>query len=452
MRTSLEEELPLTNLRTIGEIPAWLKGTLIRNGPSKFESGNNKVYHWFDGLAMLHAFSFEKGEVSYTNRFLRSDAYKTVFDQGSFNYMGFMSDPCRSLFRRVLSTFFPKPEIPNANVNIGLYFKQHVALTETPLPVCFDPVTLKTLGGFLYQDDLPKANIWESAHPHYGLQGVYNLMMEFGARSHYVLWKMGENSGERKVVARLEVEKPSYMHTFSVTKNYFILTEYPLVINPLHLLTGKGFIQNFRWEPELGTRVHVIERASGQKIYSHKMAPFFSFHHVNAYESGSDILLDLIAYADDQVITDLASYGEGKSIEPPSKLIRLTLSPSKISEKILFDIPFELPRIYEALDGLSYRYLYATDLREGVGRTLYKLDVDQGTFLTWETSSSQPGEPIFVKAPDSQTEDEGVLLSIVLEKDSCYLLILDAKTFQEKGRAIVPHLIPVGLHGSYLSS
>ncbi len=47
-----------------GTLPSWLKGTLLRTGPSKFEVGNRSYNHWFDGLAMLHRFAFGEGGVS----------------------------------------------------------------------------------------------------------------------------------------------------------------------------------------------------------------------------------------------------------------------------------------------------------------------------------------------------------------------------------------------------
>ncbi len=59
-----------------GKIPQWLVGSLIRNTPAQYEIGENSYRHWFDGLAMLHAFTFENGRVSYRNRFLQSKAYR----------------------------------------------------------------------------------------------------------------------------------------------------------------------------------------------------------------------------------------------------------------------------------------------------------------------------------------------------------------------------------------
>jgi carotenoid cleavage dioxygenase-like enzyme len=70
--TSLDEEIQLDKLPVEGSIPRWLSGSLLRNGPAKFEVGPEEVWHWFDGLAMLHRFTFQDGSVSYANRFVRS--------------------------------------------------------------------------------------------------------------------------------------------------------------------------------------------------------------------------------------------------------------------------------------------------------------------------------------------------------------------------------------------
>jgi beta,beta-carotene 9',10'-dioxygenase len=54
---SLTNETPTpVALQVSGALPAWLKGTLLRTGPSKFEVGARSYNHWFDGLAMLHGF------------------------------------------------------------------------------------------------------------------------------------------------------------------------------------------------------------------------------------------------------------------------------------------------------------------------------------------------------------------------------------------------------------
>jgi carotenoid cleavage dioxygenase-like enzyme len=63
--TNLEEEVMLDDLHVQGKIPEWLSGSLIRNGPAKFDLDKQSLKHWFDGLAMLHKFSFNAGKVTY---------------------------------------------------------------------------------------------------------------------------------------------------------------------------------------------------------------------------------------------------------------------------------------------------------------------------------------------------------------------------------------------------
>lgn len=48
-----------------GSIPSWLQGTLLRNGPGLFSVGNSQYNHWFDGLSLIHSFTFRNGEESW---------------------------------------------------------------------------------------------------------------------------------------------------------------------------------------------------------------------------------------------------------------------------------------------------------------------------------------------------------------------------------------------------
>lgn len=52
----------LCPLSPTGQIPAWLQGTLLRNGPGMHTVGESRYNHWFDGLALIHSFTFRDGE------------------------------------------------------------------------------------------------------------------------------------------------------------------------------------------------------------------------------------------------------------------------------------------------------------------------------------------------------------------------------------------------------
>jgi carotenoid cleavage dioxygenase-like enzyme len=71
--------------------------------------------------------------------------------------------------------------------------------------------------------------------------------------------------------------------------------------------------------------------------------------------------------------------------------------------------------------------------------------------MVWAEDGCFPGEPVFVAAPDGDAEDEGVLLSVVLdgERGTSFLLVLDAASLEELARAEAPHHIPFGFHGQF---
>ena len=58
---------------------------------------------------------------------------------------------------------------------------------------------------------------------------------------------------------------------------------------------------------------------------------------------------------------------------------------------------------------------------------------------------------MLVARPDATAEDEGVVLSVVLDvnQQKSFLLVLDARSFQELGQAQVPPHIPFGFHGQF---
>ena len=93
------------------------------------------------------------------------------------------------------------------------------------------------------------------------------------------------------------------MHSFAMTERYLILVEFPLTVGALDLkLSGKPFIQNYRWEPERGLRFHVVDKDSGEIVATARGEAAFAFHHVNAFEDADGLVIDMIAYPDAKII------------------------------------------------------------------------------------------------------------------------------------------------------
>ncbi len=144
-----------------------------------------------------------------------------------------------------------------------------MALTETTLPVRFDAETLATLGH--YQGSAEVGGMVSIAHPHHDAQRAcrFSYVVAFGRRSHYRLFAIPDDGSPERVVAEMPVDKPAYMHSFAMTERYLVLTEFPLVVDPLRLMLEVApFIRNYRWVPERGLRFHVFDKDSGALVAS----------------------------------------------------------------------------------------------------------------------------------------------------------------------------------------
>jgi carotenoid cleavage dioxygenase-like enzyme len=430
----------------------------VRVTPALMDGGGHSVKHWFDGAAMLNAFGFGDGGVSYGSRFLQTD-YLDKARRGRFDF-GFGADPCRSLFKRVMS-LNDVNKFDNANVNLQELGRRYIAMTETPLPVEFDPKTLATLGKPKWRDKQADGQV-TTAHPHYDYERdeVVNYTAKFGPKTGYRVYAAGEVGARRRLIGSVPVKKPGYMHSFGMSERYVVLAENPLVVNPMSIpLSKKAFIDNYAWEPERGTRFIVMDRHTGQLQGIHEAEAFFCFHHVNSFERDGELIVDLIAYDDPAIIhmLDLEALRAGEP-SPISRSVlrryRIKLDGSGVQhEDIAPEISPELPRINYARSNMrDYRWMYGTGNHEADWvDELVKIDVTTGDAKRWAESGCYPGEPVFVHRPDGTTEDDGVVLSVVLDAQTerSFLLILDADSFTEVARAEAPHHIPFGFHGQY---
>lgn len=459
---SQHREIRLDGLSVRGAIPPWLSGTLIRNGPAQFEIGQRSFRHWFDGLAMLHKFSFHEGKVSYANRLLQSRAQRESSKTGRICYREFATDPCRSLFGR-LASLFSNGLTDNANVNVTRLANRLVAMTETPLPVEFSPDTLETAGVFNYVDGI--GGQMTTAHPHLDPGGadIFNFMTRFATNSNYLVYRISSGDAARQVMATIPVKEPGYMHSFAITERYVVLVEFPLLVAPWRLLlSGRPFIENYRWKPERGSRFLVIDRNDGQVLATCHADAFFAFHHVNAFEQDGELVIDIAAYPDSSIIAALYldQLRSRRQSLPTAELrrYRVPLADAAADYDVVSKEPIELPRIsYRRCNGRDYAFAYGIGMRPDVPGDFYnqllRINVRDGTATTWSEDKCYPGEPVFVSAPDARDENDGVILSVVL--DACnansYLLVLDAASFREIARAAVPQHIPFGFHGQFFA-
>lgn len=454
-----QPEIAVEDVPVRGRIPAWLEGTLVRNGPGTFDGGNKRLNHWFDGFAMLHRFSFAGGRVSYQNKMLDSRAYRAVRETGTMQYTEFATDPCRSWFQRVQGFMSATPG-DNAKVSIDKIAGRAMALGETPLQVEFDPQSLETVGVVNYDPGL--LGRMTTAHPHHDAQGAYNLILKYSAISHYNFFRLGAGTAEK--VASAPVRTPAYLHSFGMTPRYFVIAEYPFQVIPAVLLLWlRPYIENFTWQPEKGTRWLFIDRATGRLAHVAHTEAMFAFHHVNAFDDGEEVVADLVAYDDASIIEhyylNRLALPDAQIPQGQLRRYRFNLARNAAAGRAISPVGIELPHIdYERYNmRADQRFTYGIGVREGA-RDFYnqivKIDSASGEHQVWHEADAYPGEPVFVARPGAAGEDDGVLLSVVLDAaaGNSYLLALDGATLEEVGRATLPQPVTFGFHGAFLET
>ncbi len=440
-----------------GTIPSWLSGTLIRNGPGRFDVGDRRVNHWFDGLAMLRRYAFDDGELRYSNRFLRTNAYADAMNGRLTGQFGTDTRGWRRLVETIRSLGLPEPT-DNTNVHVARIDGEYVALTEAPSRIAFDPETLETRGRFQFEDRLPEhitaAHLVDDPYRN----ELVGFTTQFGRQPRYHLYRLPNGSRRREVIASIDANGPAYIHDCSVTDSHVVIVESPLVLSVLRALNpfSEGAIDMLDWQPERGTRVLVVDRDTGELVAEPTIAPAFTFHHVNAYADGGTVVLDLVSFPDGDIVDSMALGDldtDGFPAVPDAHLMRyrIDLETETIDRTRLYDGGMELPRVVRSAVSRRHRFAYGQATDRAGANGLVKVDCETGTAREWWERGVYVEEPLPVQHPDADSEDDGVVLATALDTDRerTVLLVFDAATLEVLARAKLPHAEPFGFHGRF---
>lgn len=329
------------------------------------------------------------------------------------------------------------------------------------------------------------------AHPHNEKDGTtYNLGTTQGPSPKYHITVIPPKTaadekpldGGNILCSVPSTSSQAYFHSFGMTENYVILMENPLLMSIPKILTRKLFgwsiAECFYWCPSQPSRFHIVSKETGKQLGIFTAEPTFSFHHVNAFETDTEIVVDLCGYDDARIIQSLylhelrAKEGLGVKGVSVSSLRRYKiplplpndLEPVALQKNAqgrdykVFGQALELPRInYDLCNGKPYEYVYGlfcSAQKVRIHNALVKLNVKTKEEIKWEDDNLYASEPVFVPRPGSSDEDDGVVLSVVIDisNKKTFLLILDAKTFKEVGRAEVPFVTPATIHGTFVEN
>ncbi|KAH0619516.1 hypothetical protein JD844_000200 [Phrynosoma platyrhinos] len=429
-----------------GEIPSWMEGILLRNGPGMHTIGESKYNHWFDGMALLHSFTIKNGEVFYRSKYLRSDTYNCNIEANrivvsEFGTMAY-PDPCKNIFAKAfcyLSHTIPE-FTDNCLINIMRNGEDIYATSEVNFIRKINPQTLETLEKVDYTKYV--AINLATSHPHYDSAGnVLNMgtsIVDKG-KTKYVIFKIPSAAPEVMcTIPSRSLLHPSYYHSFGMSENYIIFVEQPFKLDILKMATA--YIRGVNWASCLifhkddKTWIHLIDKrtkkVTSTKFYTDAMV---LFHHVNAYEEDDHVVFDVISYTDNSLYQMFYLKNLDSNFENNVKLAAIPTCKR-------FVLPLQCDKVV-------------------------KFDILTKKRIHWEEEHCWPAEPIFVPSPNTKEEDDGrrhdssvtgeagIILSAIVTSEPeklPFLLILDAKTFKEIARATVNVELHLDLHGCFI--
>lgn len=488
LRTVPEVSTPI-RLAVTGTLPKYLeKGTLYRQGPGRYEvthaDGKQRdIRHWFDGFALVHAFSVDAAanQVMYHSKFTSSSAIRAAENTKKDAYVTYTfghSDPCKGVLGKFFQLWSKAPVDPETgrvampNINVTLQTmpgsKGIVARTDYNANIELDPDKLEVQNFFRFEDiepsllgsmtaahgqfDPDKGEFWNYLYDVRGKESTYKVFKVFG-------------EGQAKVVAQFQ-ENPAYLHSFAMTERYVVLIIWPMIVDGVKLVWNKSFVDAMTYCEDRMTKFYVVSKEDGAVVAKYQSSAFFCFHTVNAYEKGDAVHIDLCKYGDAKILDQFRlDYMRTETQFAPTTLTRFSLDNlskatedgahvvHEAEETLLCEETIELPRLNPKYLYKEHRYVYGISKTRGgmVFSEIGKFDVNEGKRTVWSMPDSAASEPIFVANPDGVEEDDGALLVVVLDAKtltSC-LVVLDAKSMTEVARATVPQVVPLGFHGRF---
>ncbi|MBD1844398.1 carotenoid oxygenase family protein [Cyanobacteria bacterium FACHB-63] len=444
-----------------GAIPAGLRGSLYRNGPSRLERGNTRVGHWFDGDGAILRVHFAQTGATGVYRYVETPEFLEEERAGRLIYTGYGMLPPGGLIDR-----FTKGLKNAANTSVLALDDRLLALWEGGQPYALDLETLQTrsidnLGGL--SDSLPF-----SAHPKRDPQtgDVYNFGVSFGKDTALNLYRV-DASGKLQQHESHKLDGIPLIHDFVMAGRYLLFFIPPVQLNPLALLTRlKSFSDSLDWKPEQGTQVLVFDRQTLKLISQSEADPWYQWHFSNAcVDRDGSIVVDVIRYADFNTNEYLRQVATGKTqTSARSTLWQIRVDPltaKVLEQQELLDRHCEFPVVKPVEVGQSWQQTYLSlhrrnaDPAKEIFGAIARFDPETGELIEADFGENcYPMEPIY--APDAIDAHQGWIITVVYDgnRDQSEVWVFDSDGLNDEPvcRLGLPEVIPIGFHGTWKSA
>jgi carotenoid cleavage dioxygenase len=454
--TPQHEEVDAWDLDVIeGQVPPDLDGIYLRNTENQIHQPLGR-YHPFDGDGMLHQMDFQRGSVSYRNRFVRTRGLEAEQEAGGSLWGGIADPPGTSLrpgfgAHGALKDSASTDVIVHAGVALATFYQCGEAYRV-------DPVTLEPLGVAPW---VPLDGV--SAHPKVDLRTGELMFFNYSKYAPYMHYGVVDGHGRRVHYVPIELPGPRLPHDMCFTENYSILNDFPLFWNPKLLPQG---LHVARLQDGLPSRFAVIPRyGNTAQLRWFEAAPTYVLHWLNAWEEGDEIVLD--GYFQEDPLPPpradappgfghLLAYLDEHSFKPRLHRWRFDLRTGRTREQRLDERLLEFGTINQRYCGRKNRYAYSTTAVPGwfLFNGFVKHDLETGASASVNLAPGRYGsEPVFAPRLDPKSEDDGYLVSFIMDQNSgtSECVLIDAAHFEAGPvcRIALPHRICSGTHSCW---
>ena len=443
-----ERELSALDMQVEGDLPAELNGVLLRNGPARFDRGDLRYDHWFDGDGMIQQFTIRDGRISHRGRFIETEKYLLEEDAGRFLF-----DGAGTVFADA------QPGRNNdtqnvANTALQVWGDEVLALWEGGSAYRIDPLTLESRGIQTWREDMKHMPF--SAHPLVDRDGTmwnFGFAPYSGGSGLIVVYHIDPVSGVKNVNA-IRLPFAGYLHDFAITEHYLAF-----VIPPYHSKAehGETFVDRFRWEPELGSRLVLVDKNDLSSQQWFELPEGFVFHFGHASEVGREVRVQLSWHKDPGIMAMGMRQLMRTGLETPvNQAQAATIVANLDTGNARLDVSetvFEFP-------GFDENSTDPNRVMQGVGETMDAQGRWRESLVMWSPDKGETGrylfpygtfgeEPLCVAGKGNDWIVQ-TCLDCVRGETELNIFNVDGISAGPVARATMPRAVPLGFHGTFM--
>jgi len=273
-----------------GSFPRLPDGTWYLNGPGSTGRGSVRYSHWLDGDGLIRALSFRDGAITYASRFVRTRKYRSeqFAARAQFRTFGtaFAGDRLNDRGTGLESS---------ANVSIVSWDHTLLALGEQGQPWQIDPRTLETLGPCTASGAItPVTPFAAHAKVDPATGEMFNFGVSFSPHRPLLNVFRFDACGRQLFRSRIPLHCSCTIHDFALGPTLAAFYVSPYVLDLADLRNGSTLMDALTWQPDLGSRIFLVSRATGELVASVRAGNRYCLHTINCFEAAGLLILDVL--------------------------------------------------------------------------------------------------------------------------------------------------------------